>query len=450
MRKTRTYQNDSPLEYGFILKGENAPSASVHDICSRALSSITIVDTEDYILNLFLKECTTILNERKVVVAGLVSKKTLSSLKGRGVNTGFFRATNETLGLGLIVIDKKEAWACFGEGHIGKVVAGSEEIFQFINHLLWTKTDNEYSFGESRQVQQTMLSVVMPVPSVGANAESAQHDFATVGIPSSKGILVKELGEYNQTAIAMPIDCRAYADQHRLFVEIIPDAFYEIENGWGLQYAMSFDPNRATPKDLVLKRIFYKGKEYQVQDVECIDETVYVPVGEAENYEPHFDSIYNNRKQITVATEINVDILPMVRDGSYQLSPNYRNHRQIEEQIQSGLEKLEKLDLDDKDIAKRIKTVQSASVFEEKVSLYNELISELDYGIEALKNKKSSFPTINQSKESFVIPHELLGTLLVKGKANYLALADESRLKEGKAWLKESGIEATLILDTEK
>ncbi len=450
MRKTRTYQNDSPLGYGFILKDQNTTSPSVCEVCSKAETSVTIVDTGDYILGSFLNECAGILNDKKVVVAGLVSKKTLAGLKGRGVNTGFFRATNETVGLGLIIIDKKEAWACFGKGRINKIAAGSDEIFQFANHLLWTKTDNEYSFGESREVQQTMLSVVMPVPSVGAKAGSTQHDFATVGIPSNKGIIVSELGNYEQTAIAMPLDCRAYVDQRRLFVEIIPDAFYEIENGWDLQYANSFDPEHASPKDLVWKNIFYKGKNLQVLDVETINETVYVPVGEVDGYEPDFDSIYAKRNQISVRTEINVDVLPMVRDGSYQLSPNYKIRKQIAEQIQSGLEKLEKLDLDDKGVAKRIKTVQSEPVFEEKVRLYNELVSGLDYGVDALKNKKNSFPTINQSKESFVVPHELLGTLLVKGKANYLALADEGKLKEGKAWLKESGLEATLILDSKQ
>ena len=450
MRKTKTYQNDFPLEYGFILKGKSVPSVSVRDICSKASSSITIVDTGDYVLNAFLSECTDILNEKRVVVAGLVSKKTLAGLKGKGVNTGFFRATNETLALGLIIIDKKEAWACFGEGRINKIVAGSDEVFQFVNHLLWTKTDNEYSFGESREVQQTMLSVVMPVPSIGVNAESAQHDFATVGIPSNKGILVNEFRDYGQAAITMPLDCRAYVDQRRLFVEIIPGAFYEIENGWDLQYAMSFDSERATPKDLVWKEIYYKGKKLQVQDVEAINETVFVPVGEVDGYEPDFDSLYAKRTQISVRTEINVDVLPMVRDGSYQLSPNYKIRKQIAEQIQSGLERLEKLDLDDNGVAKRIKTVQSKPVFEEKVRLYNELVSSLDYGVDALKNKKNSFPTINQSKESFVVPHELLGTLLVKGKANYLALADEGKLKEGKAWLKESGLEATLILDSKQ
>ena len=450
MRKTRTYQNDSPLEYGFMFKDQSATSPSVYEVCSKAETSVTIVDMGDYILSSFLNECVGILNDKKVVVAGLLSKKTLAGLKGRGVNTGFFRATSETLGLGLIIIDKKEAWACFGEGRINKIVAGSDEVFQFANHLLWTKTDNEYSFGESRQVQQTMLSVVMPVPSVGANVGSTQHDFATVGIPSEKGIIVSKFGDYGQPAIAMPLDCKAYADNQRLFVEIIPDAFYEIENGWDLQYARSFDPDHATPKDLVWKEIFYKGKKLQVRDVEAINETIYVPVGEVDGYEPDFDSFYAKRTQISVRTEINVDVLPMVRDGSYQLSPNYKTHKQIAEQIQSGLERLEKLDLDDKGFAKRIKTVQSERVFEEKVRLYNELVSGLDYGIDALKNKKNSFPTINQSKESFVVPHELLGTLLVKGKANYLALVDEGKLKEGKAWLKESGLEATFILDSKQ
>lgn len=448
MRKTKTYQNDSPLENGFILKDQIAESPSLSDICSKATSSITIVDTGGYVLGSFLSECVGILNERNVVVAGLVDKKTLLGLKGKGVTTGFFRATSETLGLGLIVIDKKEAWACFGESRIRRIAAGSEEVFQYINHLLWTKTDNEYSFGESRQVKQAMLSVVMPTPSIGTNAGASNHEYATVGIPSGIGIIVNKLDEYGQPAIAMPLDCRAYLDQNKLFVEIIPDAFYEIENGWDLQYATSFDPEHTTPHDLVWKEIFYKGKRLQVRDVESISETVYVPVGEVDEYEPNFDSIYARRTQISVRTEINVDVLPMVRDGSYQLSSNYKNHRQIEEQIQSSLERLEKLDLDDKDVAKRIKSVQSEKVFEEKVRLYNELVSGLDYGIEALKNKKNSFPTINQSKESFVTPHELLGTLLVKGKANYLALADEDKLKEGKDWLKENGIEATLILDS--
>ena len=450
MRETRTYQNDSPLGYGFILRNQSVTSPSVYEVCSKTETSVTIVDTGDYVLGSFLNECVGILNDTKVVVAGLVNKKTLLSLKDKGINTGFFRATKETLGLGLIIIDKKEAWACFGEGRIRKVLAGSEEIFQFINHLLWTKTDNEYSFGESRQVQQTMLSVVMPVPSIGTSAGYAQHDFATIGISSSKGILVNELREYDQTAIAMPLDCRAYVDQQRLYVEIIPDAFYEIENGWDLQYAISFDPNRATPKDLVRKEIFYKGKRLQVQDVETINETVYVPVGEVDGYEPDFDSIYAKRTQISVRTEINVDVLPMVRDSSYQLSPNYKIRKQIEEQIQSGLDRLEKLDLDDKDVAKQIRTVQSERVFEEKVRLYNELVSGLDYGIDALKSKKNSFPTINQSKESFAVPHELLGTLLAKGKANFLALVDEGKLKEGINWLKENGLEATLILDSKE
>lgn len=446
MRKTKIYNNDSSLGYGYILAKQERETASIHGICSQATSSITLVDTGDFILNSFLGECIDILNEKKVVVAGLVSKKTLASLNGRGVLTGFFRGTDESVPLGLLIIDKKEAWACFGEGHLHKITSGSEEIFQFANHLLWTKTDYEYSFGESRRVEQTMLSVVMPKPTSGLSAETESHEYATSGLAAERGLIVNEFGEYSQPSIVMPLDCRAYTQGNKLFVEILPDAFYEVDGMSELVIARSFDAGQLTPKDLVGKDIFYKGKKHQVADVESIEETVAVPVDEVATYEPDFDSIYAKKAKISEQTKIDVEVVPMIRDGSYQLSPNYKTHKQIEEQINGSLERLKTLKLE-KSIEKKINSVETERIFEEKVRKYNDLVSNLDFGIEALKNKRNSFPTINQSKDSFVVPHELLGTLLVKGKAVYLAISDEGKVKDAKAWLKESGIEGTLILD---
>lgn len=446
MRKTKTYNNDSPLDYGFILSKQEGTAVSLPEICNKATSSITLVDTGNYILDTFLRDCISILNEKKVVVAGVVSKKTLASLKGRGVLTGFFRGTDETVGLGLLIVDKKEAWACFGEGRLHKLSSGSEEIFQFANHLLWTKTDNEYSFGEYRQVQQAMLSVVMPTPVAGVSPEWKAHPYATAGLKSEGGLIANEFAEYGQPTIVMPVDCRAYIEENRLFVEILPNAFYEAEGGMQLETARSYDPAHATPKDLVWKDIFYKGKRHQVIDVESIKETIPVPVDQVAGYEPDFDSIYAKRTKISVRTEIDVEVVPMVRDGSYQLSPNYKTRKQIEEQISDGLERLRSLKLE-KGIEKQIHSVETERNFEQKVRLYNELVSDLDFGVEALKNKKNSFPTVNQSRESFVVPHELLGTLLVKGKAVYLAIPDEGKVKDAKAWLKDNGIEAALILD---
>ena len=446
--KTKTYNNNSKLDYGFILANQESKSPSAFEICRRATSSITLVDTGDYILSSFLSECINILNEKRIVVAGVVSKKTLVSLKGRGVLTGFFRGTDETVPLGLLIIDKKEAWACFGKGHLHKIVNGSEEIFQYANHLLWTKTDDEYSFGESRKVQQTMLSVVMPNPSFGVSTEAESHEYATSGLSNKSGLIANKFDEYSQPAIVMPLDCKAYTHENKLFVEILPDAFYEVGDMAELVIARSFGAGDKTPKDLVSKKIFYKGKEYQVVDAESMKETVAVPVDEVATYEPDFDSIYAKRTKISERTEIEVEVVPMVRDSSYQLSQNYKSHKQIEEKVVNNLDRLEKLNLDKK-VNKQIESVRNEKDFCEKVRLYNELVANLDYGVDALKNEESKFLTINENRNSFAVPHELLGTLLTKGKAVYLAIPDEGKVKDAKAWLKENGVEATLILDEE-
>ena len=448
MRKTKTYQNNSPLENGFLLSEHHESSLSLVDICSRASSSITLVDTEDYILNSFLDDCINILNGKSVVVAAVVSKKTLATLKGKGVLTGFFRATDEKLPLGLLILDKKEVWACFGNRQVCRVSAGSEELFQYANHLLWAKTDNEYSFGESRRVQQTMLSVVMPFPKVGI-VPGGKHEYASVGLTNEKGLLVNEFGEYDRPAIVMPLDCKAYMDQNRLFVEIIPDAFYELIGGSSLKIGESLDPTKATPKDLIGKDIFYKGHKQTVVDAETLTETIYVPVGEVANYQPDFDAIYARRAQVSAETNVVVDVVPMKRDNSYQLSSNYAVKKRIDEQINDALGRLQKLNLD-KAIEKKVQSVGSERIFEEKVRLYNDLINSLDYGVDALKNQKNSFKSINQSKESFIVPHEMVGTLLSKGKGLFLAISSEAKANDAKAWLRENRLEATLILDSKE
>lgn len=445
MRKTKTYQNNSPLDYGFILNAQSKSNPSLMEVCSKAKTSITLVDTADYILDSFLKDCINILNERRVVVAGLVSKRILSTLESRGVRTGFFRSTDVRLGLGLLIIDKKEVWACFGEGRILRILDGSEEVFQYVNHLLWTKTDHEYSFGENRVVKETMLSVVAPKPSVGIALDAAQHIYASEGLASEKGLLVKEPGEYTRPAMLMPLDCKAFTNQDGLYVEIIPDAFYGVDDGMVLAEGISFDPG-TKPSDLLGKEIFYKGRKCRVQERENLNRTIYVPLDEVAGYEPDFDAIYAERKEIALQTDIEVEVLPMKRDESYQLASNYRKKEQIQKGIDEALSRLEKFDLV-KETKKQIATVRSEKLFAETVRLYNQLVNELDYGVDALKNEKNRFSSINESKEDFATPHELLGTLLQKGGTTYLALKDEKKVGEAKAWLKDNGIEAILIAE---
>ncbi len=445
MKETRVYKNDAVLDYGFRYLNETYSGPSLKSLCSKAQSSITLVDTDNYLLNWFLKECVDILNEKSVVVAGLLDKKTLSSLKEKGVKSGFFRGTDESVGLGIVIIDKKEAWACFGEERVYQIQEGADEVFGYINHLLWAKSDFEFSSGLTQKVSQINLSVIKPEAKVGQPFDQEDPDYSTRGLYARKGIIVDEPNDSGSESLVIPMGCRGLTKNDDFYVEILPERYYRV-SGKGYLKAKSFAANTLRPRDLLGEEIYYKGWTGEVVQTESLEQTVYVPLDQLSSYEPDYDAVYDKRKLVSVETAVSIDVLPMKRDDSYAKASNYGRHNQIEGQIGDNLDKLEKLELDKK-VKKQIESVKEEKDFAERVRLYNELVSNLDYGVDALKNKKSNFLTINVSRESFAVPHELLGTLLSKSNQYYLAIKDEKRISDAKNWLKENGIKATLILE---
>ena len=160
-------------------------------------------------------------------------------------------------------------------------------------------------------------------------------------------------------------------------------------------------------------------------------------------YNPEFDSYEKEFKGIALELEVIVDVKPIKLDNSYNLSNRYKEIQKTEARLNESLSKLEKFGLD-KQSQKQIDNIKSERLLINKVKMFNDFVANIDFGVDALKNKKSSIQTINVNETDLVVPNELIGKLYSKSNKDYLATS-ESRLSDASKWLKDNKMEAILI-----
>lgn len=430
------------VDYCFINEPTKNSDVTLEEIIDETSSSILIYDTEEFVLFSFLKKAEKILNDGTKIVIGLISDKELLNLKQNGVKGGFFRSTNIKSNVAIIIVDKKKYYVAFDENCIYKVKEGKSlnEIFEYINHIIWTRTLSEVCQGQMTKVNDSRLSVVKPI--LKNTFVPSNYEYGTKEIQANALLLAKEENANKDAIVLKSITKRAYCDETNLYINLFEDCFYPIEKWKTLIKSKSFE--NKTYDELVGKQIWYNGKTITIKKEDSITKTIEKPLDEYKNFIPDFESIAREYKGECRTLHIHANIEPMKINNDYKLSDSYSKIANITKEINTTLDRIQKL-VDDKSYKKKIDLIRNEVSISSKVDLYNNFISKLDFGVDALRKSKNFFNTISFER-SLVVPSEILGKLYCKDKQSYLALTSEDKIDDAKKWLKDNKIEAVLIL----
>ena len=160
----KVFDNTNQIISKGYLKLDKKPSKTTFaDVLRECNNSIIMVDTKGSFIKNALIEINEFNKNAQFLVIGLVNRETLLKIRKDGVKDGFYRSTDERFGVGLIIVDKKNVYAVFDIENIYPVSSGAaaNELFEIVNHILWSKTDKEL-FGTLRDVKDVRLSVIMP------------------------------------------------------------------------------------------------------------------------------------------------------------------------------------------------------------------------------------------------------------------------------------------------
>lgn len=442
--KVFDYSNEK-LKYGFLYTNkENRLSLS--DIVNSAKENIIFCDTNSYIIDDLLPIMSNILNDNKIIVMGLINDKSLLDLKKKGIRGGFFRSTSLKVNASVIIIDKTYYYIAFDSNNVFEMADSKayNEVFEYINHLIWTATTNEFCQGDYREIKDSRLSVVKP-------AFHAAKEKVSDAVIGTEDINVNTFfstveKDYNKPCILLEIKIpSSYMLNGILYTNLFEDKYYGIKEFDSSYVAKSFE--NQTYSSLVGKEIWYDDKHIVVNNNDKISKNYFLPLDEYKSFVPNYDEIVKNDKPYTLSLKVICNVEPMTVDSSYKVHPNYKNYESLDLQVSSNLEKLIKLD--DSKLNKVIKKIQDERSLSERIRRYNEIIKDKEFGVEALVDKKNAFKQINFNESDIIIPSELIGKLYMKEKKNYLALNSESKIDDAKKWLKDNKLEAVLILGKE-
>ena len=446
MLKTKTFNYcDNVLDFGFIELEPKATSTSLRSLANSVKESLIIVDTKGTFILDALKELENYLNQNERIIVGLTNDKVISELKKNGVQNGFFRSTNEQFETGLVILDKKEAMIILDINHIYRVPPRYvPEIFAYVNHVIWSKANYEQCQGSLKKVNEARLSVVVPpfLKDIDINApkyvyatESENHECNTLIINKEK--------EVNRKAKVSPFVFNGIGlNKDVLLMNAFGNNYYPVSISDGSLFTSESFEN-ITLKSLSGKRVWTKGKWFDVIEKETISKTIHVPLDQVNTYQPEFVDYEKEYNGLALELLVSVDIKPIKLDNSYSLSTRYKVIQKVENELNESISKLEKLDLDKK-LLKQLDSIKSERLLVNKVKMFNEFVSSKEFGVEALNNKKSPVSTINVNETDLIVPNELIGKLYFKNNKNYLATS-ESRLEDASKWLNDNKMEATLI-----
>lgn len=443
MEHSRNYNYEKQrIPFGYVYKNEGS-SVSLDEISNSVVNNIIIYDTKNYVLDDFLSSIQQVLNNQDKLVIGLIGNNEIKNLYSKGIKNGFFRSTNEESRLAIIIVDKKKFYFAFDKNHIYETNdSKTNDIYNYVNHLIWSKSQFEYCQGRLSEVKSTRLSIVKP--SFDNPVFDSDIVVATKDLNPSIELKLKEDNSKNDSWILHDCTKSAYILNDTLYLNVIENQYYSISDWYSLKKAESFS-------DIYLGSLFNNqlwidGKIVNIKKNDVIKREYYKPLDEYKSFVPDFDSIEEEYKDYTLSLDVNVTVNPIVLDNSYKLSDSYKKLDDLNKSLDKYLAELDKL-IDDKDAKKQLNSIKSERNIFEKAILYNVFIESEDFGVEAL-NTKTKFNRVTYDL-SWVVPSDLLGKLYTKGKDLYFALNDESRIDEANNWLKDNNLKAVLILGKE-
>lgn len=455
MIRTKTFSNlDKIIPYGFIYEQQKPSSITIEDILSEVSKSILIYDTRGIAFYELASKAAKLMNNPNIVFAGLVSHKILQELKSKGIVSGFYRSTAKNTDIAVVVVDKAKAYLIIDAKTIILINdrITSVEIFNYINHVLWTSTDFEVLNNNSpKKITEIRLSVVIPSFQTLLNKTALDQEeikYGTEDFASSQTVFLTQPKDIQKDAQIINQNITSLCGVGRKFYVRLFDEFY-VPIGLNVKELIvgkHFKDQKIS--SLIGKDLWFDGKKRVIEKETEVSSIIYKPLDEYKSFNPDFDQIYNQQvKENYGVVKINVDVKPIIIDSSYQLSAKYKKRAETEKLLSENLNKLKKLN--DEDNAKIIDSIISTKLLLERIRKYNEFLSQTEFGEETLKNKKASVSKINVGKEEISVPQELLGKLYTKSNKQFMALKDEDKITDAKKWLSENNQEATLVLNNE-
>lgn len=439
--------SNKTIEYCFVRENFKQNEYRLDDIIDKATTSIIIYDTNEIILKPFLKLAQDDLNSDDILIIGLVSDNSLLKLKEMGVVNGFFRSTNEKSNAAIIIIDKKEYYVAFNDTCIFRIKETNflSEIFEYINHIMWTKTLTEYCQGNLNTIKETRLSVVEP--QFKGLADNVNHKYGTKKIESKMKLVFKEDDLNAEAYVLYDSIPDAYGDDFdTLYVNLFKDYYFPIENWETLIKSKSH--SNVSYDELVGETIWINGKSITINKEDSISKTIYKPLDEYKEYIPNYEKIAEEYKGYCKTLHMHIDVKPITIDSSYKIYDSYRKIDSFQNEINSLLKKIENMS-PDKKILKQIEAIKNSRMLSDMISKYNNFIDEIELGDKTLLNKNTKLKKIIFNEKDLIVPSEIIGKLYTKENVLYLALNDESKVEQAKDWLKENKMEAVLILGKE-
>ena len=430
------------IPFGYSYE-DTKETIKLSQIVSSVVDNIIIYDTENIVLDEFLSKAQKLLNNKDKLVIGLVSNKDIKSLSSKGIQNGFFRSTSVVSKVAIIIVDKSKIYFAFDKNYIFETKdVKKSDIYNYINHLIWSRSEFEFCQGNLTEVKSTRLSIVKP--NFIENVIEKNLNYSTRNLGCIKLLKKKEDYLEEESLVLHYCTDKAYILNDDLYLNVIENQYYSISNWESLIKAKSFSNEEL--KKLSKNQLWIDGALVNVKKKDSIARVFTKPLDEYKTFTPDFDAIANEYKGYTLSLDVHVAVNPIVLDEQYKLSGSYQKVDALQKSLTHNLEELKKL-VDDKDAKKQLTNIESERNIFEKARLYNLFIENKDFGVEAL-NTKTKFKKVNYDL-SWVVPSDILGKLYTKGKDVYMALNDESKVEEAKKWLDENHIEAVLILGKE-
>ncbi len=444
MNYTKTYDySNNIIPYGYKYFKSSSSEISLSDLVNSVVQNIIVYDTENDIMNEFLVVAQDLLNNKDKLVIGLTSNEIIKSLKTKGVNSGFFRSTSEKSNIAIIIVDKKKFYLAFDENHIYETNSGNNSlVFNYINHLIWSKSEFEYCQGRLSEVKSTRLSIVKPI--FNQNMES-QFSYSTKDLNCDSYLKTKEDNTNEDSLVMHNLTKSAYLVNDTLYLQTLENQYLPINNWQSLIKSQSFKNN--TFKDLSNDKLWVDGKNVTIKQSDTIVKKYEKPLNEYKIFQPDFDDIAGEYTDYTLSLIVDVEVEPITLNSNYKLSDSYKKIDNVKNTLNNYLEELDKL-IDDKDAKKQLKTIMSERNLEEQVRLYNLFIADKEFGVDSL-NTKTKFKSISFDKK-WNVPSDIIGKLYTKGSVTYLAMKDESHIDDATKWLEQNEIRAILIKDNGK
>lgn len=444
-RKTFDYSSKS-LDFGFEYYPSHNTDITLDDFSDMTKKSLFIYDTGNCVFNELMRKNYDLVNDEQRLFIGLVSDVVLQNLQKTGVRTGMYRSTNVRSNCAVIVVDKAKAYIAMDANHIYEVLTEySKDIFQYLNHIFWAQTQYEY-FGNYSKVEDIRLSVLEPdLSSLMVNNMNSTK-YGTEDFQSDNLMVFSEqFTKAKAFLLACPMP-KAFSKNGR---DLNVNAFGEIYLPVKLEEQTLFRGesfHNKKMRDLINKKIWFNGKQCEVQSEKTITESVYLTLDEMDNFTPDFEKVANRNTDLVCTLNVEIDVQNIVLNDSFKRHPNYQEKAKAEDALNNAIQKIENLKIDG--IEKQLLTIKNAKVLDEKIGLFNNLLKKEDgkIGDKVLNKKENAISPIVVSQEKIAVPSNVLGDLYVKDGKTYFAVDSASDYKQGKQWLHDHKMEGSVIL----